>query len=489
MDLIRSYVVFKSCRIPVLVKYSEPILRACYRYLGETITSALLKLTFFGHFCAGVDAEDIRPTVTKLERSGVGSILDYAAEADVEEQPVKSAEATNASPTKGPMVQGRTYEFETEEVCDQHAAIFESCIRAVKAVSPTGFAAIKITALGDPKLLERMSTAITELHNLFTKFDVEKKGKVTREQFASAYDKFFVGGEDVQSVFDRMDSDRDGDIDYVEWTNSLVVEDLHQLTSHCRVQAALAKATLTLEEREMVKRMRARVDRLASLAEELGVRVMIDAEHSYFQPAIDNITVDLQKRHNKKYPAVFGTYQLYLRDSQRRLFTDLDRARKGNYKFALKIVRGAYMVMERQRAQQLVYEDIIHHDIEATHRNYNEVVKELLGRISDGQDIEVMLATHNQESIERAVSIMQSTGISPNKGVYFGQLLGMSDHLTFALGKSGYKAYKYVPYGRVKEVMPYLIRRAQENSGMLGGAINEIKLVKSELHRRLFVKK
>lgn len=490
-ELIRSYVVFKSCQVPFLVKNAESLLRKCYKYLGESITSSLLNQTFFGHFCAGENAEDIRPCVKRLENSGVGSILDYAAEADVEEEPVSKASPVpgSTSPTKGPMVQGRTYEYETEEVCDKHTAIFENAIRAVKSVSPTGFAAIKITALGDPKLLERMSIAITELRNLFLRFDEEKTGKITKEQFATAYDKFFVDNNDEfgkQNLFDRIDSDHDGSIDYVEWTNSLVIEDLHKLTSHCRVQGAVANATLTVEERDMVKRMRARLYKLGALAEELGVRVMIDAEHSYFQPALDNLTVDLQKRHNKKYPAVFATYQLYLKDSQRRLFTDLERARKGKYIFATKVVRGAYMVMERQRAAQLGYEDIIYQDIAGTHNNYNDTVSELLHRMANGHHIELMLATHNQQSIEKAVETMKKLNLSPEKGVYFGQLLGMSDHLTFGLGTSGYKAYKYVPYGRVREVMPYLIRRAQENSGMLGGAAHEIKLVKGELSRRIF---
>lgn len=475
--------------MPWLVENAHSLISYSYKIFGDSITNAVLKKTFFGHFCAGENEDDIRPTVKLLEANGIGSILDYAAESDAaEEESPKKTEVQNVDTivvVKGPLVQSRTYDFTTEAACDKYMSIFENCIRSVKAVSPTGFAAIKVTALGDPALLERMSVAIVELHKLFMKFDSDQTGVVTRDQFTVAYNKFFLGGEDVDVIFDSMDTDKDGDVDYIEWTNNIQIEDLYKLTSLCRVSGALAAATLTEVEREMVKRMRGRLYRLASLAQELGVRVFIDAEHSYFQPAIDNLTVDLQKRYNTTYPAVYGTYQMYLKNSRNRLFTDLERARKGNYKFALKVVRGAYMVMERQRAAAAGLPDIIFPTIEDTHANYNEAVKELLHRIAAGQDVEVMLATHNQASIESAVATMAELKLSPDCGVYFGQLLGMSDHLTYGLGKSGFKAYKYVPYGTVKEVMPYLIRRAQENSGMLGGAVNEINLVKRELSRRL----
>ena len=121
------------------------------------------------------------------------------------------------------------------------------------------------------------------------------------------------------------------------------------------------KAALDANEVKLVKQMRERIYKLAKLAKDLGVRLMIDAEHTYFQPAIDNITVDLAKKYNNDYPVIFSTYQMYLKDSRQRLKTDIERAKKGNYKFAAKLVRGAYMVLERQRAKDLGYElSLIH---------------------------------------------------------------------------------------------------------------------------------
>lgn len=125
-------------------------------------------------------------------------------------------------------------------MCDLHLETFEKCIHAVKSVSPTGFAAIKCTALGNPKLLERMSTTIVELRKLFLMFDKSNTGYVTREDFAEAYNKFFTGGS-VDSIFDKIDVDHDGTVDYIEWTNGLPIEDLGDLIKLCREKGPLAK--------------------------------------------------------------------------------------------------------------------------------------------------------------------------------------------------------------------------------------------------------
>ena len=296
-SLVRAYVVFAVCRNSLLVRHAESLLRASYRVLGEKTTNALLRLTYFGHFCAGEDAKSIQPTVGYLERNGIGSILDYAAESDVVEAAPGSATATatatvTAKSTQGGAVQCRVYSYKDEALCDQHVATFEQCVRAVKEVSPTGFAAIKMTALGNPLLLQRMSEAIDELRLLFAKFDTQAQtGLVTQKQFLSVYAQVFSGGDDeARRLFRSLDRDGDGHVDYVDWSNSLTVEELHTLTSRCRSQGPLSHAVLDEQERALVRKMRARVEGLATLASSLGVRLMIDAEHFKFQPAIDNIT-------------------------------------------------------------------------------------------------------------------------------------------------------------------------------------------------------
>jgi len=490
-DLLRSYIVFSICQTRFIVKHSEKLLKLSYSLFGKNITNAILKSSFFGHFCAGENEVLIKPTVHYLNANGVGSILDYASESDVQEEnddtttiTVTTKEEERSIQTKK-NVQCRVYDYKDELLCDLHAKTFQDCIHAVHNVSPTGFAAIKCTALGNPKLLETVSTAIIELKKLFQKFDEKKTGFVTREQFQKAYSTFFVGGN-VDEIFGTLDIDHNDSIDYIEWTNGFAVEELHKLTNLCRQTGPLKQAILDENERLLFQQMRKRIFNLAELAKSKNVRLMIDAEHTYFQPAIDYITRDLARNFNKDYPVIFGTYQMYLKDSRDRLFTDIARAKQGKYKFAAKLVRGAYMQLERERANTIGYDDPIQPSLEATYSNYNGCLQDMIERIAQGSDLEVMIASHNQKSVELAIETMHTFKVPPSSKVYFGQLLGMSDHISFSLGKEGYKAYKYVPYGKVEEVMPYLLRRAQENSDALGGAKKELAMVKSELFRRIF---
>jgi proline dehydrogenase len=242
-----------------------------------------------------------------------------------------------------------------------------------------------------------------------------------------------------------------------------------------------ADAALSSEEVTLVENMYERIHTVASLAAEKDVRLMIDAEQTYFQPAIDHATLELQHKHNKVFPTIFGTYQCYLKDTPSRVIADLDRARKYGYLFAAKIVRGAYMKIERDRAAAMGYPSPICDTLQDTHDSFHRVMQYIL----DSKNRNLVVASHNQSSIEIALEYMRKNNIDPaTGGVYFAQLLGMADHLTFSLGRNGYKAYKYVPYGPVHEVVPYLIRRAQENGDLIGGSAHkEISMAKHEIFR------
>lgn len=233
----------------------------------------------------------------------------------------------------------------------------------------------------------------------------------------------------------------------------------------------------------------ARIRKLVVLAEELDVRLMIDAEHSYFQPAIDNIVLDLQREFNRSAPRIFNTFQCYLKETDAKVDEHILRTEQEGFHFAAKIVRGAYMVLERQRALDMGYPSPIQDTIEDTHACYDRTVQKIMRRpaVQRGSSkANLLVATHNQKSVEAAVKVMNDAGLDPaTSGVSFGQLLGMSDHLTFPLGQAGYRAYKYVPYGPIHEVLPYLVRRAQENSDFLGGVTKERSMLFSELLRRL----
>jgi proline dehydrogenase len=495
-DLLRGWLVFTTCRVRPLVKYADSLIKLSNMVIGQRLTNYMLQKTFFGHFCAGVDQESIKPVTDSLGRSGVGSILDYAAESDllesIEKEPGSSLDAFYKHLAYQSLnAKVRIYDYKSEEICDSRMRTFEKCIEAANSVSGSaspGFAAIKVSALGNPELLKRAAITLVELQKLFYKLDPEGTGYVTKEQFVTTFNTK-IEGKEILSYFDIIDVDQDGKLDYIEWTELLPLEELHLVTAFCTEAGPLSTSVLEPHEQELFKAMKNRLRRLALLAQKLGVRLMIDAEQSYFQPAIDNLVVGRMKEFNgasSDFPVIFNTYQMYLKDSQQRYTVDMQRAHQGGYKFAAKIVRGAYMHMERKHAEDNGAADPIYASLEDTHASYNGAIEETIRNIGKGREVEIMIATHNQQSVELALKLMKEHGLSAGDGVFFGQLLGMSDFITLPLGLGGYKAYKYVPYGAVDEVMPYLLRRAQENSDLLGGAKLEIELINKEIKRRLF---
>eukprot|EP00946_MAST-07B_sp_MAST-7B-sp1_P004344 g4344.t1 len=509
----RAWVVLKLCTFPSLVNNAELLLSSARRVLGDRFVETFIRPTFFNHFCAGTSEADIRPTVEYLHENGVGSILDYAAEADVDEDEVSHAtvheqedkknlgttddrrtRAWQSSSEQRKHTTARIYDYTTESSCDMNAEIFKTAIRAVHNVSPEGFAAIKITALGNPVLLERWSSSIVEIRRLFKRFDTSANGVITRAEFESGWREMFV--EDAASLqylndlFNRLDMTNDDTIDLIEWTSSLQAMDTYLLASMCKTHGSFAQAALQKNEVELVDALLKRVVSLVELAEELDVRLMFDAEHTYFQPAIHSIVLDLQKRFNRGEEAlVYNTYQCYLRSASLDLSHHMERSEREGWKFACKLVRGAYMVLERERAEEQGYKSPIHGTIEETHDCYNSAIRAIIERdaVKEGHSkANLVVASHNQDSIELVLDLMKRLSIPRSTGgVYFGQLLGMADHLTFSLGNSGYLAYKYVPYGPFYEVLPYLVRRAQENSSLLGNVSHERRMIKDELLRRL----
>jgi len=277
-----------------------------------------------------------------------------------------------------------------------------------------------------------------------------------------------------------------GSFDYVTWSTASKLENIWRFFETIEKISGVKVLQNSLNEEEIQKleNMINRLYKIADLAAKKNVRLMIDAEQTYFQPAINYLVHLLQVKHNREKPIIFHTYQCYLQDSFQRVEKDIERAKRQNYYFAAKIVRGAYIVSERKRAKELNYMDPIFPTIQQTHTNYDSIINLIL---NTAKDPSLLVASHNQKSIEFAVKKMEEFNIDPFNGqVYFGQLLGMADHLTFTLGKYNYKAYKYVPYGPVQEVLPYLIRRVHENSTILvgGNTEKEIGLLSEELKRR-----
>ena len=200
------------------------------------------------------------------------------------------------------------------------------------------------------------------------------------------------------------------------------------------------------------------------------------------QDAADDLVEEMMFRYNKEVPIVYNTLQLYRWDRLDYLKQIHQRAQEKGFKLGFKIVRGAYMEKERDRAEEKGYVSPICENKATTDNNFNETLKYILQHLDD---ISLFIGTHNEESSYLAMELMDKYGISKSDNrVWFGQLYGMSDHISFNLANHGYNVAKYVPFGPVKDVMPYLIRRAEENTSVAGQTNRELNLLKTEKKRR-----
>lgn len=217
---------------------------------------------------------------------------------------------------------------------------------------------------------------------------------------------------------------------------------------------------LSSKEEEMFQNMIRRVSNVIRVAANLDVSVMVDAEQTYFQPAISRITMELMRKFNTERAVVRNTYQCYLSETFNELKTDLDQAKRQNFYFGAKLVRGAYLEQERARAKALGYPDPTNSSFEKTTEMYHKSLRECIERMKQFKDrgmdaklVKIMVASHNEDTIRFALEEMLRGGVGPEDGVIsFGQLYGMCDYITFPLGQAGYSAYKYMPYGPVNEV-------------------------------------
>ncbi len=247
-------------------------------------------------------------------------------------------------------------------------------------------------------------------------------------------------------------------------------------------QKITEKKPLTESEQVYWENLQARYDTVSKAAHDCGIRLLIDAEESWMQDAADDLCEKMMEKYNTDRPIVFNTLQCYRWDRLDYLKKLHQRARTKGYKLGFKIVRGAYLEKENERAIENGYKSPICESKKATDDNFNEIMKYILDNI---EDIEIFVGTHNETSTYLCMDVMKEKGIAKSDDrVWFGQLYGMSDHITFNLGAEGYNVAKYIPFGPVKDVMPYLIRRAEENTSVAGQTSRELTLLKKEKARR-----
>ncbi len=229
-------------------------------------------------------------------------------------------------------------------------------------------------------------------------------------------------------------------------------------------------------------KVRERFDRICKAACDADVPVQVDAEESWIQDAIDNLTTDMMAKFNKEKAIVYHTIQLYRHDRLAYLKKAYEIAEKEGYYLGLKLVRGAYMEKERDRAEERGYPSPIQASKADTDRAYNEAIEFC---VEHHPRIAIYLGTHNEKSCLYLAELMKKKGIAADDfTMYFAQLYGMSDNISFNLAEAGYNVAKYVPYGPVKEVMPYLVRRAEENTSVQGQTGRELNLISKEVERR-----
>ncbi|CEM00556.1 unnamed protein product [Vitrella brassicaformis CCMP3155] len=457
LELARSATIFNLCKVKPLVQNASKLIGCTRKVAGDQLTDWALKQTFFKQFCGGEQLSDLHNTMAALSSHGVGSILDYAAEKDLH------SPSSTVSPS----------DINAELDINCHHTI--DALRASQAQTAKGYAAVKLTSLATPQLLVKVSDVVRDMEAAFDAFIGVSTGEdrntasLDRVTFAKKAAEVWGAGE-WGEAFDKVA--KDGRLGYAQFMGEFGPCGEHY-----------GGAGLSEAEREEWAKVVERVGRVAAECEALGsVSVLIDAEQTYMQPAIEYVTLQAMRTHNKERAVVYNTYQGYLKKCEERLLLGIAQAHAEGFHLGVKLVRGAYMYQERRLAAEKGYEDPICRSLEDTHASYDGCVAHILDSL---HRIEVVLGTHNEQSIKKAVAGLHLRGLSPTSPrVAFAQLLGMCDHITFKLGASGFAAYKYVPYGPIKEVLPYLLRRAEENSDLLGSSGKETLLILQELAGR-----
>jgi len=239
---------------------------------------------------------------------------------------------------------------------------------------------------------------------------------------------------------------------------------------------------LTDDEREEFEATKARFDKIAKACFDNEVQLYIDSEDSFYQDPIDDMAYVLMAKYNKDRVVVFNTYQMYRVGMLENLIKANEDGKKHGYHVGAKLVRGAYMEKERERAEEKGYPDPIMPDKDSTDKQYDDALRYCVESIDN---MELCSGTHNENSNYLLVELMENHGLEKNDPrIYFAQLFGMSDNISFNLANAGFNVVKYVPFGPIGTVMPYLFRRAEENTSIAGQSSRELELIRTELKRR-----
>ncbi|RLD22542.1 MAG: proline dehydrogenase [Bacteroidetes bacterium] len=311
----------------------------------------------------------------------------------------------------------------------------------------------------------------------------ETSEKMAKYNVGSILD-YSVEGKDSEEAFDKALSETLKTLENAKGNLSVpyCVFKPTGLGSSILMEKVQLGEELSDSEKEAFERVKKRYDTLSKAAYDNDVRLLIDAEDSWYQDTIDDLLYDLMEKYNKERAIVFNTYQMYRWESLENIKKAHQMANEKGFVLGAKLVRGAYMEVERERAEEKGYNDPICVDKEATDKSYDDGLKYCVENIDN---IELFNGTHNEQSNFYLADLMARAGLERNDSrIFFVQLFGMSDNISFVLADAGYNVAKYLPYGPIKHVMPYLIRRASENTSVGGQSSRELVMLSQEMRRR-----
>lgn len=512
--LLKAVAILKLCSFPYIAENSVRHMKKAESILGTFFTYDIcVKKTIYAYFCAGESDQELKKTIQTLENKGIGAILDYAAEADTEGS---VAPAPGASEAPNISMQSLISKNDipylmNENDFENNMKLYMMSIMHASLHSPDQYnslAAVKVTGMCDPQLLARMSAILMAIHQnwalYFTQETAPKLEEcrivmgpnlphqdfITFEQLKKGFESFDptnpLKDDEIEEFKRLLDPKNNGKINFVDYKDEL--SRAVTATDPSPAQQMLIKHLPHLNniEKELWDNAMRRLRLLASTAKELNVRLLVDAEQTFYQHAIDFMAFKLQKEFNQDQAVVYNTYQCYLTYAQERVVNDMTRAAWHGYQWGGKIVRGAYMLQERATAKEYHYASPIWPTYEETGECYLKssllILKELCK--PEKSKWEVFFGTHNDGVVKALCEeILKTPQIQQQ--VSFGQLFGMKDNLTIPLSRANFATYKYVPYGPVKETIHYIGRRAVENSSVLTSGVNERTLMVEEILRRI----
>ncbi|KAJ2770098.1 proline dehydrogenase, partial [Coemansia nantahalensis] len=409
VKLAAAWLVYSACGSTRLVRAAPAILKLFERLRVAWLSNAVVRRTFFAWFCAGENEREIVQTMRQLKEAGIGSILDFSAEADLPEGAADHAAG------------GDSARAQANVKADALAKEYFHGMHMASQV-PHAFAAVKVTGLADPEVLYRLSMPYDRVREAFVAADHDGDGRLDFAQFRDAVLAAMPGADRVASasgMFSMVDANSDGQVDWVDVQMALGLD--NPLARPLYLRSAGSEYGALESDIEDYERLISRARAVVQQAAAKGVRLMVDAEHSYFQPMIDHVALVMQREFNTVasqagQTLVYNTYQMYRADAYQRMADDYERASREGWRFAAKLVRGAYMELERARAAELGYASPINPTIEATHAMYNRGTAMLLERIARAQKTgavppSLFVASHNNASIELALQQLRTLEI------------------------------------------------------------------------------